>query len=148
MLKPGKKRRKVMSEINVVPYIDVMLVLLVIFMVTAPMLSQGVNVDLPQAEAKPLKSEQEQEPIIVSVDKEGRYFLNIAEKPEESVGEDYLMSRVAAKLRGQKNLPVYVKGDKNVNYGQVVSVMVLLQTAGAPTVGLITETPENLRHPK
>lgn len=134
-----------MAEINVVPYIDVMLVMLVIFMITAPMLSQGVKVDLPQAPSKPLKNQKDREPIILSVDRKGDYYLNIGENPKQSISEDTLVQRVAAVLRRQPGTPVYVKGDKKVDYGQVVRGMALLQGAGAPSVGLMTEAPKALR---
>lgn len=136
-----RKRRsinKISAEINIVPYIDVMLVLLVIFMVTAPLLQQGVNVDLPQASAQTLPP-QEMEPIILSVDKQGSYFLNIADSPSVPLEEKALMLRVAAELQRNPNRKVMVKGDQVVNYGKVVGAMVLLQQAGAKGVGLITQ---------
>ncbi len=138
------KRRSPMAEINVVPYIDVMLVLLVIFMITAPLLSQGVQVDLPQASAQPL-TQQEKEPIIVSVDAAGHYYLNISSTPEQEIAGQPLMEQVAAALtqdkQHNKTRPVLVKGDQNVDYGKVMQAMVLLQQAGAPSVGLITKSP-------
>ena len=133
--------RKPMSEINVVPYIDVMLVLLVIFMITAPLLTQGVKVDLPQAAAEPIDRKQK-EPLIVTVDAEGAYYLNIGDDTKKSIDHDTLVQRVAAVLRHQPEIPVLVRGDKNVNYGKVVTAMALLQKAGAPSVGLLTEAPE------
>lgn len=138
-------RRKVMSEINVVPYIDVMLVLLVIFMITAPLLTQGVNVNLPQAKARAL-TQQDKTPIIVSVDGQGHYFLNISNHPSQSISSQQLMMQIAARLQIAKEhhikMPIYVKGDKAVDYGHVVHAMVLLQRAGANDVGLITQ-PKN-----
>lgn len=133
--------KKLVSEINVVPYIDVMLVLLVIFIVTAPLLQQGVSVDLPQASAKTLPP-AEKEPIIVSVDKEGRYYLNIADKPHATIDAEALTTRVAAELQRYAQRKVLVKADQSVNYGKVVGAMVLLQQAGAPTVGLVTQNDE------
>lgn len=135
-----KKRsiNKISADINIVPYIDVMLVLLVIFMVTAPLLQQGVNVDLPQASAETLPP-QDIEPIILSVDKQGNYFLNIADTPSAPLADKALMLRVAAELKRNPNRKVMVKGDNVVNYGKVVSAMVLLQKAGAQGVGLITQ---------
>ena len=131
-----------LAEINVVPYIDVMLVLLVIFMITAPLLMQGVNVNLPQAAAKAL-SPKESSPIIVSVDREGNYFLNIADRPEDPISSQNLVNRVAATLQIAKEQhqerEVYVKGDRAVDYGKVVQAMVLLQRAGASRVGLMTQ---------
>jgi biopolymer transport protein TolR len=138
----GKRRsRKPVSEINVVPYIDVMLVLLVIFMVTAPLISQGVNVDLPQADSEPLPPDRE-EPLIVSVDKEGRIFINVGENPDQPLAAEEMQLRVAAVLRNKPNTPVLVRGDQAVNYGAVVKAMVQIQAAGASNLGLMTETPE------
>lgn len=132
--------RKPTSEINVVPFIDVMLVLLVIFMITTPLLTQGVNVNLPQTAAKAI-SEQEKEPIIVTVDANGQYFLNLAEKPNQAIPTQTLSTNVKSLLAGaaSQTRPVLVRGDKNANYGKVVEAMVLLQQAGAKSVGLITQ---------
>jgi biopolymer transport protein TolR len=129
-----------MSEINVVPYIDVMLVLLVIFMVTAPLLNQGVEVELPQASAKPLENSQD-EPVVVSVDTQGLYYLNIGDDPEKPIEPKVLVARVAAVLRRRPSTPVLVRGDREVDYGQVVLAMTLLQNAGAPSIGLMTDPP-------
>lgn len=138
------KRRKPMAEINVVPYIDVMLVLLIIFMITAPLLSQGVKVNLPKAQAQALAA-QHQTPIIVIVDTKGNYYLNIANNPNQPIAADKLVTHVTAVLKTSKNKglkrEVLVKGDRNVNYGKVVQAMVLLQHAGASTVGLMTQEP-------
>jgi biopolymer transport protein TolR len=137
-----RKRNKQLAEINVVPYIDVMLVLLVIFMITAPLLSQGVKVDLPKAAAQPLVSKHK-EPIIVSIDAQGKYYLNIATDPSKVITPDDLATQVASELKQTDNASeprkVLVKGDKNVNYGDVVQAMVLLQNSGAESVGLMTE---------
>ena len=135
-------RRRPISEINVVPYIDVMLVLLVIFMITAPLLTQGVKVDLPQAPAETLNSASS-EPLVVTVDAGGRYYLNVGEEEEEALDPRTLLARVSALLRHQPGIPVLVRGDRNVPYGDVVFVMGLLQKAGAPSVGLMTETPQS-----
>ncbi len=138
----NKSRRGAMAEINVVPYIDVMLVLLVIFMIAAPLLSQGVNVNLPQASAKPLPPKNEP-PIIVSVDQKGQLYLNVSEQPKIPIPAQALMVQVAAQLAvaKQKNQSreVYVKGDQAVGYGKVVEAMVMLQKAGVENVGLITQ---------
>jgi len=132
-----------MAEINVIPYIDVMLVLLIIFMVTTPLLSQGVAVQLPQAPAKVL-SAAEKEPFIISIDKQGNYFLNIGSSNETPLSEQQLLTRVAAQLKYlQENKlrpTVLVKGDREINYGKVVQVMALLQKAGVENVGLVTES--------
>ena len=142
---PGRSR-KPMSEINVVPYIDVMLVLLIIFMVTAPLLTQGVKVELPNAAAEPIDPEelQNRPPLVLSVDREGRLYLNQGERPAEPLEDSMIEARVAAILRKSPGLPVFVKGDKNVPYGRVVEAMVLLQEAGAQKVGFLTE-PVNVR---
>lgn len=134
--------RKPMAEINVVPFIDVMLVLLVIFMVTTPLLTQGIKIDLPKTEAKAIPPEQK-EPLIVTVDAVGNYYLNIAEKPHQPITPqtlNYLVStQLSATAGAAEQRPVLVKGDKNANYGKVVEAMVLLQKAGAKSVGLITQ---------
>ena len=135
-------RRRPMSEINVVPYIDVMLVLLVIFMITAPLLSQGVKVELPRASAEPLPPEA-LEPLVLTVDAAGRYYLNVGGTGEtEPVELETLLARVAAVLRHKPETPVMVRGDRAVDYGRVIEAMVVLQAAGAPNVGLVTEPPE------
>lgn len=132
-------KRKPVSEINVVPYIDVMLVLLIIFMITAPLLQQGVEIDLPQASANPLPPEQ-REPMIVSVSKTGDLYLNIGEDNDKPIAEDLLANRVAAVLKNHPQTPVLVRGDKAVDYGRVTEAMVLLQSAGVEKVGLMTES--------
>jgi biopolymer transport protein TolR len=132
-------KRKPVSEINVVPYIDVMLVLLIIFMITAPLLQQGVEIDLPQASANPLPPEQ-REPMIISVSKAGDLYLNIGEDNEKPIAEDLLANRVAAVLKNHPQTPVLVRGDKAVDYGRVTEAMVLLQSAGVEKVGLMTES--------
>ncbi len=136
-----RQRRAPMAEINVVPYIDVMLVLLVIFMITAPLLSQGVKVDLPQAASQPLDQDS-QEPLVVTVAADGRYYINVGGGDDVPVDGETIVQRAAAVLRRQADTPVLVRGDENVNYGQVVQVMTWLQAAGAPSVGLMTEAPE------
>ena len=135
---PRTHRRRFMSEINVVPYIDVMLVLLVIFMITAPLLTQGVKVDLPQAEAEPI-ARSESEPLVVSVDHAGDYYLNYGEDQDRPVAPETLAARVSALVRHRPGLPVLVRGDRNVAYGDVVALMSLLQGSGVPSVGLVTE---------
>lgn len=134
-------RKRAMAEINIVPYIDVMLVLLVIFMITAPLLNQGVEIDLPQADAKPLPP-NEQQPLVLSVDREGNYYLNIAESPHQPADAEDILVRAAAVLRRNPTIQVLVKADEHVDYGSVVRAMVLLQQAGASKVGLSTEIPE------
>ena len=134
------RRRRMLAEINVVPYIDVMLVLLVIFMVTAPMLMQGVEVDLPDADAAPVK-DQDAEPLIVSINDRGELFLNLGANEKQALELATIRQRVAAVLRRTPEKPVLVWGDQRVAYGDVVVVMAALQEAGAPTVGLVTESP-------
>ena len=133
-----------MSEINVVPYIDVMLVLLVIFVITAPLLTQGVKVDLPQADAEPLDVET-QEPLVVTIDATGSYYLNYGENQGAPIEPQVLAARVGALLRHRPGLAIVVRGDENVPYGDVVLLMTILQRAGAPSVGLMTEAPQEMR---
>ena len=134
------RRRRMLAEINVVPYIDVMLVLLVIFMVTAPMLMQGVEVKLPQATAAPVAN-QDAEPLIVSINDRGQLFLNLGVDEKQALELATIRQRVAAVLRRSPKKPVLVWGDQRVAYGDVVVVMTALQQAGAPSVGLVTENP-------
>lgn len=143
MIRTKAKRERPISDINVVPYIDVMLVLLVIFMITAPMLTQGVTVDLPKAASQNL-SAADREPVIVSVNQQGTYFLNISSTPADPIEAQALVVRVAAELElakqtGQK-INVLVKGDQGVAYGKVVQAMALLKQAGAEQVGLLTDS--------
>lgn len=130
-----------MGDINVVPYIDVMLVLLVIFMITAPMLSQGVKVDLPQADSTPIPQD-DREPLVVSVDASGAYYLSLGGPADVALESDALLERMQTVLAAQPGLPVYVKGDRFVAYGKVVEVMALIQGAGVASVGLMTEAAE------
>jgi len=133
--------RRLMGEINVVPYIDVMLVLLIIFMITAPLLTQGVKVELPKAAAEPLDPQMLKNsiPLVLSVDREGRLFLNIGGNPQAVLDADTVAARAAAALRRNPDLPVLVKADNRVEYGRVVRAMVILQHAGAKKVGFITD---------
>ena len=126
-----------MAEINVVPYIDVMLVLLVIFMVTAPLLTPGVKVDLPQAAASAVDN-PDRETLVVTVDRKGKLFLD-----EREIGAEALQAKVAAILRVRPQTPVLIRGDRQAAYNDVVQTMVLLQAAGAPSVGLVTQSPDN-----
>lgn len=140
-----RERKRPKAEINVVPYIDVMLVLLVIFMVTAPLLSQGVKVNLPKASAQAIP--QNKEPIIVSVDVQGNYYLNISANPNQPINANTLVNEVTTKLQQSQQQgseqQVLVKADQSVDYGKVMQAMVLLQQAGAPGVGLVTQQPDN-----
>ena len=136
----NRNKHRPMAEINVVPYIDVMLVLLIIFMVTAPMLMQGVKVELPEAAADPVEN-QDSEPLIVSVNASGELFLNLGQE-KQVLSLATIHDRVAAVMRRNPEKPVLVWGDRAVPYGEVVTVMVALQEAGAPSVGLVTENPQ------
>lgn len=140
MARNGQSRRA-KAEINVVPYIDVMLVLLIIFMVTAPLLKQGVEVDLPQAPATALDVNAP-EPVVISVDRDGQYFLNISPTPDRALPAAELVTQISTALSKQKKRPVMVRGDKNGKYQNVVRLLVLLQSAQIDSVGLVTEPAE------
>ena len=129
-----------LSEINVTPFVDVMLVLLIIFMVTAPMLMQGVKVDLPEAAADPVEN-QDAEPLIVSIDAQGQLYLNLGDE-KQVLSLATIRDRVSKVMKRNAEKPVLVWGDQSVPYGEVVTVMVALQEAGAPSVGLVTEDPK------
>ena len=135
------RHRRLMAEINVVPYIDVMLVLLIIFMITAPLLTQGITVDLPNAAAEPLDPDlfRDNEPLVLSIDQDGLFYLNIGDDEESPVNEQTVVTTTAAVLRRNAETPVLVKADQAVSYGRVVNGMVLLQQAGATKVGFITD---------
>src|SRR5690554_889794 len=135
-------RRKPMSEINVVPYIDVMLVLLVIFMVTAPMLTQGVKVDLPETTSEPIQQDKDVESITVSVDANGAYFLEVGDRGSDPMPLSELTEQVGKILSERANAEIMVRGDEFVDYGVVVRLMAVLQSAGATGVGLITDMPD------
>jgi len=142
-VRPVRRKRRQMAEINVVPYIDVMLVLLVIFMITAPLLRTGVDIDLPDAAASPITDAGESEdPLILTVDRNGAWYLNIAEDPETQMDPAAVQALAAAALIQNPTRRVLVAGDTAVEYGDVMQAMVALQLAGAPEVGLMSE-PEN-----
>ena len=136
----GKRRRRAMNEINVVPYIDVMLVLLIIFMITAPMLMQGVEVELPDAASEPIEN-QEDEPLIVSIKADGSYYITLGATPEQPEQLAVIKEKVGKILKAKPKTPVLVWGDEKVPYGTVVVLMGQLQEAGAKSVGLVTENP-------
>jgi biopolymer transport protein TolR len=136
MVRAGKHR--LMSEINVVPYIDVMLVLLIIFMITAPLLTQGISVDLPKAPAQPIAAE-DNEPLVLSVDREGKFYLNVGDDTEAPIDAATLVERASAVIRRNPETQVLVKADENVPYGRVVTGASLLQQAGAQKVGFLTD---------
>lgn len=137
----SRSKRRPMADINVVPYIDVMLVLLIIFMVTAPMLMQGVQVELPTANADPVDN-QDSEPLIISIDSSGQLFFNLGEDEKQALELATITQRVGAVMRRNPDKPVLVWGDRAVPYGEVVTLMAALQEAGAPRVGLVTEPPQ------
>jgi biopolymer transport protein TolR len=146
----NRRGRRLMAEINVVPYIDVMLVLLIIFMITAPLLTQGIKVELPKAGAEPLPEDlmREHQPLILSVDAGGNFYLNIGKDEETPIDEGSVVERVSTVLRREPKTPVLVKADQSVPYGQVVAGMVLLQEAGAEKVGFITDPADTKRRPQ
>jgi biopolymer transport protein TolR len=136
-----------MGEINVVPYIDVMLVLLIIFMITAPLLAEGIRVELPKAAAQPLDPQllKDEKPIVLTIDADGRYFLNYGPKLDAPLEPQDVQARAAAVLRRAPATTVLVRGDRAVDYGRIIDAMVLLQNAGATKVGFITEPPRQSR---
>jgi biopolymer transport protein TolR len=136
------KKRRLMAEINVVPYIDVMLVLLIIFMVTAPMLTQGIKVELPQAGAEPLETTEGRDPLVLSVDAEGNLYLNVGEDEDSPVEPERIVKLTSVVLEKNPETPVLVKADYRVAYGAVVAAMVLLQEGGARKVGFLTDPTE------
>jgi len=133
------QKRKLMGEINVVPYIDVMLVLLVIFMVTAPLLTQGIEVELPKAGAEPIDSAADKMPLILSVDAAGNLFLSVGDDEDEPVDAKTIVANVRAILKNSPETPMLIKADRAVEYGYVVGAMVLLQQGGAENVGFVTD---------
>ncbi|OZG72111.1 protein TolR [Hahella sp. CCB-MM4] len=141
MVPMQRVKRKPMSEINVVPYIDVMLVLLVIFMVTAPMLMQGVDVDLPQTDSDPLNVSPDHPPLVVSVDSFGAYYAEIGDDRSKPMELGELIKRVRTVKQENPETLVLVRGDRNASYGVVVNLMSALKETGVANVGLITETP-------
>ncbi len=134
----SRRARRQVAEINVVPYIDVMLVLLVIFMITAPLLRTGVEIDLPDADATPIQGESE-DPLILSVDSDGKWYLNANEDSDEPISTATALKLSSAVLRLNPDKRVMVQGDTNVDYGQIMQAMVILQKAGAAEIGLMAE---------
>ena len=139
-----KLKKRPIADINIVPYIDVMLVLLVVFMVTAPLLMQGVPVQLPQAPSAPLE-QKDKEPLIVSIKSDGSYYVNLGDGKDQEAEQPLvkIIEKITKILQLQPQTPVLVWGDVDVPYGKVVSLMAQLQTAGATSVGLVTE-PESV----
>ena len=142
MARRARRARRMVAEINVVPYIDVMLVLLVIFMVTAPMLQQGVEVEPPQASASALEDSDEP-PLLISVNRDGEYFVNKADNPDAPVSLTTVTELVAAARQVDPEAPVLVKGDRESNYDNVMRAMVAAQQGGATKVGLVTDSPRS-----
>ena len=135
------KRNKLVSDINVVPYIDVMLVLLVIFMVAAPLMVQGIVLNLPEVSSKDLPKEPS-DPLVISVDSEGLFFLEMESTRNTVLSKEELLNKVTKILNSNQDLQVFVRGDSEVRYKKVMELMSLLQKAGAKDVGLITQPPE------
>ncbi len=135
-----QRKRRLMSEINVVPYIDVMLVLLIIFMVTAPLLNKGVEVELPGAAAEALEAGgPDSEPIVLTISRAGDLYLNVAPSPTIALAPLDVVNFAGRMLSATPERQVLVKADQRVAYGEVVNGMVLLQKAGAQTVGFVTD---------
>ena len=133
------QKRKLMGEINVVPYIDVMLVLLVIFMVTAPLLTQGIEVTLPKANSEPISDVSNQQPLVLSVDAEGNLYINVGDDEDKPTTGQEVITRVGVVLRNKPDTPILVKADRAVPYGNVVGAMVVLQQGGAENIGFVTD---------
>jgi len=148
---PGRgRKRRLLGEINVVPYIDVMLVLLVIFMVTAPLLTQGVKVELPKAAAEPLplQNREDQQPLILSIDRQARVYLSLGRNPEAPLDDAALLAGAREALQRAPERDVLIKADTGVAYGRVIGAMVILQQAGASKIGFLTDPlPETVRRP-
>ena len=136
-----RNRKRLVSEINVVPYIDVMLVLLVIFMVTAPMLTPGVPIELPEASTDPLPVDTDEEPLVVSMNRTGELFINIGGNGETPVTLGVVKDRVMKVLVAKPGTPVQLRGDEGLDYGRVMEVMAALQGVGVTSIGLVAETP-------
>ncbi|MBM4328251.1 MAG: protein TolR [Deltaproteobacteria bacterium] len=133
----GGRNRAAMSDINVTPLVDVMLVLLIIFMVTAPMMQEGVSVDLPEAKGAPVATKPETQEIVISVNAADKIFVN-----DSAVTEESLVDSVREKLKGQGSPDVYLRADKSVPYGSVVRIIASLKSAGISNLGMIT-TPQH-----
>lgn len=136
------KRRKPMAEINVVPYIDVTLVLLIIFMITTPMLQTGVDVDLPKAQSAVVEQKDDTPPIVVSIKADGQYYIKAGSEEDDAIQPQEINARVVAVLSSKPATPVLINADSSVDYGTVVTVMAALKNAGVPSVGLMTKSEE------
>lgn len=142
------QKRKLMGEINVVPYIDVMLVLLIIFMVTAPLLTQGIDVELPKAGAEPIDDISDTQPVVLSVDAAGNLYVDLGDDEDQPKSAAEIVDLVGKVLRQSPETPVLVKADRSVEYGYVVGAMVLLQQGGADNVGFVTDPLESYPVPE
>lgn len=138
----ARKKNRPIAEMNVVPYIDVMLVLLVIFMITAPIMTQGVKVDLPKLASEPLQSNKNDEPLIVTIKQDGQYIIERGKAQDKAENLEFVSQYVLKIFKQNNNIDVLVRGDQNVMYGKVIELMSTLQAAGASSVGLVTEAPE------
>ncbi len=144
VIQRGRRGKRLMAEMNVVPYIDVTLVLLIIFMSTAPLITQGVKVDLPQAPSEVI-APSDKEPVIVTINAKGDIYLDLGEKPDAPIDEETLVTRLAGVSKYRPDTDFLVRGDAGVPYGRVVGVMALMQSAGIKNVGLLTEPPAKKR---
>lgn len=140
VIQRGRRGKKLMAEMNVVPYIDVTLVLLIIFMITAPLITQGVKVDLPQAPSQVIQP-SDKEPVIVSIDPAGKIYVDLGEQPSAPIDEETLVARITGVNKYRPGADFLVRGDAGVPYGRIVEVMALMQRAGVKNVGLLTESP-------
>lgn len=139
---PKRYQKKRMAEINVVPYIDVMLVLLVIFMITAPLLTEGYRVQLPEARSRPV-ARSEQPPVVISVDDKGRMYVNLGDSPNKSIDAKTLVARVTARRKQYPDVQILVQGDVNADYGMVINAMSVLNDAGVDNFSLVTRPARN-----
>ena len=135
-------RKKPMSEINVVPYIDVMLVLLIIFMVTAPLLQQGIEVELPKADAVPVVHDSNDEILVINVDKDGKLYSQVGERPKEPISLEELKAQMLVFQQRKPHQPIYFGGDANAKYGDVIRFFAVLKEVGKDKLFLMTESPE------
>ena len=133
------QRNKAIAEINVVPYIDVMLVLLIIFMVTVPLIQQGVEIELPESNSEMMPPDNEQEPLIITVDRVGNFFINQGGRANQPLSEEILIEETSILLEQNPNDTVYVRGDRNAPYRYVMNAMVALQKSGTAKIGLVTQ---------
>jgi biopolymer transport protein TolR len=147
-MEAAPRKRRLIGEINVVPLIDVMLVLLVIFMATAPLLTQGVKVELPEASAQNLPQTQSREPpVVLTIDRDGQRFLNIGNEVQRPLADDELQQIITAAMAADPERDVLIRGDTQVAYGRVAGAMILLKSAGATSVGFVIDPPRQRGQP-